>query len=123
MTIRNIAGWLLSALVCIVFVFAGFGQAASRPSFVQMWHAFGYPHWFMVFIGGLEIVAAVLLIVPVTARLGATLLSIIMFGAIVTHVTHGQASFAPMPGFFAILAIAGVWLRSSRAGTGQEAVS
>lgn len=113
MTIRYVVGWVLTVVLSCVFVFAGWGQATSAPFFVGMWSAFGYPHWFMVLTGLLEIAAAALLIAPRTVWYGAGQVCAIMLGAFVTHLTHGQSFQAVMPAILGVLAIASAALRGS----------
>ena len=113
MTLRRGIGWLLTILLAILFLFTGWGQVAGSPAFVSMWSAFGYPHWFMILTGALEIVAVAVLIAPRTIWYGGVLLSVIMLGAFITHLTHGEASYAPMPFVLGILSLAAAALRST----------
>lgn len=112
MTLRHGIGWLLTILLAIVFLFTGWGQAVASPSFVSMWSAFGYPHWFMILTGVLEIVAVVLLIAPRTIWYGGILLGVIMFCGLITHLTHGEPSYAPLPIVLGILSVAAAALRT-----------
>ena len=50
----------------------------------------GLPSWIQPVLGGSEILAAVLFLVPFTAKIGSYLLLIIFALAILLHILHGQ---------------------------------
>ncbi|HKN76975.1 MAG TPA: DoxX family protein [Candidatus Acidoferrum sp.] len=50
----------------------------------------GLPSWIRPVLGGAEIVAAVLFLVPLTSRIGSYLLLVIFALAALVHVLHGQ---------------------------------
>jgi uncharacterized membrane protein YphA (DoxX/SURF4 family) len=50
----------------------------------------GLPSWVQPFLGGAEIVAAILFLVPYTARAGSYLLLAVFAFAAVVHFLHGQ---------------------------------
>jgi uncharacterized membrane protein YphA (DoxX/SURF4 family) len=68
-----------------MFLFAGTLKVAGVPMMVQMFGSIGLGQWFRYFTGGLEIVSAVLLLVPSLAFFGAIALAVTMVGAILTH--------------------------------------
>lgn len=82
--------WGLSGLLALLFVFAGgsklFGAAEAVAGFEKM----GFPTVFRWFIGLVELVGGVLLLVPKAAVESASFLIIIMIGAIITCVVHGE---------------------------------
>lgn len=50
----------------------------------------GLPSWIQPILGGTEILAAVLFLVPLTAAIGGYLLLVIFAFAILLHLLHGQ---------------------------------
>jgi hypothetical protein len=50
----------------------------------------GMPQWIFLALGGSEIVAALLFLVPMTSVAGGYLLLVVFFFAVAIHVLHGQ---------------------------------
>lgn len=50
----------------------------------------GLPHWIRPVLGGAEVIAAILFLVPFSRRAGGYLLLIIFAAAIVIHIFHGE---------------------------------
>jgi hypothetical protein len=61
-----------------------FGESAMR-SFATI----GLPHWIRPALGGIEIAAAVLFLLPITTLVGGYALLVVFFFAAVLHVLHG----------------------------------
>ena len=99
--------WTITILLSLLFVGAGIPQVGAvdfvAQRFQEVW---GYPDWFRMMIGGLEFVGGIFLIIPQTAFWAALGLSVIMLGAIYTHVALGDPAFAPIP--FVVLVLLGV---------------
>ena len=77
--------WTLQIVAAALFLFSGALKLSGAPMMVQMFGAIGLGQWFRYFTGGLEVISAVLLLVPSLARFGALALAVTMVGAIVTH--------------------------------------
>jgi hypothetical protein len=78
---------------------------------VQMFGTIGLGQWFRYVTGGLEVISAVLLLVPSLARFGALALAVTMVGAILTHLfIVGGSPAVPIALLAATTTIA--WLRS-----------
>jgi putative oxidoreductase len=77
--------WTLQVGSAAMFLFAGTLKVAGVPMMVQMFGSIGLGQWFRYFTGGLEIISAVLLLVPSLAFFGAIALAVTMVGAILTH--------------------------------------
>jgi uncharacterized membrane protein YphA (DoxX/SURF4 family) len=58
----------------------------GRPSYYVKLMQWGYPAWVSPVVGGVEIVAAVLLLLPRRRFLGAVMLVLLMTGAVTTHI-------------------------------------
>jgi putative oxidoreductase len=88
---REIVLWLMSLQLVLVFLRAGFDKMHSNGGWARAFAHWGYPPWFRLAIGGLEIAAALLLLTPRTTRYGAVIIAIVMLGGMYTHVSHHEA--------------------------------
>jgi putative oxidoreductase len=95
--VRSLATWVLTVIVALAFLGASFAKFTASPSMVTLFQSFNYPLWFMYVTGVLELAGAVLVLIPQRAIAGATLLSVIMAGAIISHLTHGQVAASAVP--------------------------
>ena len=77
--------WTLQILSAAMFLFAGGLKLAGAPLMVQEFGVVGLGQWFRIFTGTIEVVSAVLLLIPSLAAYGAAALFVTMIGAIVTH--------------------------------------
>jgi putative oxidoreductase len=77
--------WTLQIVSAALFLFSGTLKLSGVPMMVQMFGAIGLGQWFRYFTGGLEVISAVLLLVPSLARFGALAMAVTMVGAILTH--------------------------------------
>ena len=77
--------WTLQIASAALFLFSGTLKLSGAPMMVQMFGAIGLGQWFRYFTGGLEVLSAVLLLVPSLARFGALAMAVTMVGAILTH--------------------------------------
>ena len=77
--------WSLQILSAAMFLFAGGLKLAGAPLMVQEFGAIGLGQWFRYFTGAIEVVSAILLLIPAIASYGALALAVTMVGAIVTH--------------------------------------
>jgi putative oxidoreductase len=84
---RAVAGvlWVLQIASAAMFLFAGGLKLAGVPLMVQAFGVIGLGQWFRYFTGGLEVISAVLLLIPSVAAYGAAALVVTMVGAIITH--------------------------------------
>jgi len=105
--------WTLQVGTAAMFLFAGTLKVAGVPMMVQMFGSIGLGQWFRYFTGGLEIVSAVLLLVPSLAFFGALALAATMVGAILTHLfIIGGSPAVPIVLLVATATIA--WVRRNR---------
>ncbi len=107
--------WALSILLITVFVRAGWDKFNDASGWSRAFAIWGYPVWFRLLIGGLEIAAALLLLWPKTAAYGAVLIIVIMLGGMGTHVfvEHRPARVTSELGqlLFSSIVLAGRWSR------------
>lgn len=101
----NIALWTLQVLVALAFLAAGSGKLLGSPDMIALFDAVGVGQWFRYVTGSLEVLGALLLVIPGKAAFGAVLLACIMAGAVVAHLTvlHTAAT-APLV-LFALAAL------------------
>jgi putative oxidoreductase len=83
----NIALWTLQMLVALAFVAAGSGKLLGSPDMIALFEAVGIGQWFRYLTGLLEVLGALLLIVPGKTAVGAVLLACVMAGAVMAHLT------------------------------------
>ncbi|HZR46438.1 MAG TPA: DoxX family protein [Candidatus Manganitrophaceae bacterium] len=81
----NIVLWVLQLLGAAMFLMAGSSKLTGNQQMVQAFEMIGLGQWFRVLTGALEVIGAVLLLVPQTAFFGALLLAIVMVGAVIAH--------------------------------------
>lgn len=102
-----VVSWFLT----LGFLFSGGMKLIAHEMQVQNFENFGYPMWFMYLIGGLEVLAAVLIFLPPTRLWGALLIIVIMIGAIGTHLWHEEWVEVVYPGIPLVLAAFVAWQR------------
>ena len=77
--------WMLQIFSAAMFLFAGASKLAGAAPMVQVFGAIGIGQWFRYLTGAIEVVSAVLLLVPSLALFGSLALAVTMVGAIITH--------------------------------------
>lgn len=82
---RVIGTWLPAILLVLIFVPQGLAKFNDSSGWARAFRFWGYPDWFRITIGALELLAALLLIAGRTAVLGAMTIMVIMLGAMATH--------------------------------------
>ena len=83
----NIVLWTLQVLVALAFVAAGSGKLLASADMIALFDAVGIGQWFRYVTGSLEVLGALLLIIPGRTAFGAVLLACVMAGAVVAHLT------------------------------------
>jgi len=78
--------WALTGLLVWVFARAGWDKFVPSSGWARAFTFWGYPVWFRMLIGGLEIAAAMLLLWPRIAAYGAAIIIVVMLGGMGTHV-------------------------------------
>ena len=91
----NVTLWILQALAAAAFLMAGATKLAGAEIHVAMFEKIGFGQWLRYFTGSLEVISAVLLLLPKTAGIGAALLAATMVGAVATHLFIIGGSAAP----------------------------
>jgi putative oxidoreductase len=79
--------WAFQILAATQFFLTGLDKLSDAPVMVQLFSAVGFGQWFRYVTGAIEIISAVLLLVPRAAAIGAALLVATMIGALIAHFT------------------------------------
>src|SRR6266850_731946 len=83
--IIHVGLWVLQIGAAGMFLMVGFFKLSGHPQMVGLFDAIGLGQWFRYVTGSLEVLGAVLLLVPRLSGLGALLLVGVMLGAVPTH--------------------------------------
>ncbi|RFU69298.1 DoxX family protein [Bacillus sp. V59.32b] len=82
--------YILQGILVLLFLMAGYGKLSGSEMHVEGFKKWGYPQWFRIVTGIVELVGAVLLIVgywaEASAITGALILGITGIGGILTHI-------------------------------------
>jgi putative oxidoreductase len=102
---KSVALWVLAGLLALVFLASG-GFKFGAQQAIDNFHKWGYPDWFRVLTGVIELAFGALLLVPRARLVAAAALACTMIGAVATHVTHQEWAMAPVPAILLVLLIA-----------------
>jgi hypothetical protein len=100
----QIIKWVLAGLCGLLFAFSAFGKLTANEQTLQMAASWGIDAGVVKILGVIELLSAILFLIPRTGVLGTLLLAAYMGGAIATHMQHNQPVIAP------IVISAFVWL-------------
>jgi hypothetical protein len=102
--IHTLAIWLLAAALLGAGLFNAVGTSRTKGDFAR----WGYPPWWNLLTGGLEMLSAVLVVLPASRMAGLVLAAVIIAAAVVTVVRHRDFShLAPLGVFAALIAVSG----------------
>ncbi len=106
--IINYIGWILQGLLAIQFVMAGINKFIG-PNMNDTFTNWGYPDNFYLFAGFVEILGAILIVIPRFMIYGAGIIAFTMISAFITLYINGQPVGDPIPSL--IIAIVVVLIR------------
>ncbi len=95
-------------LIGLTFLCAGAAKVASAEFMLDRFVAWGHEGPLMFVVGAIELACAVMILAPRTQILGTVLLSVVMLGAIVTHVRAAEPYLLAVP--LLVLAATTSWL-------------
>lgn len=102
---QRIVGWVLSGLTAAFLIVASaMGKFTDWEGKEKMFEQMGFDTDLMFKIGVLEVVLAIIYLIPRTSFIGAVLLTGYLGGAVVTHLRVGE------PFYFPIIIGAVMWL-------------
>ena len=82
---KSVSLWIVRGLLAFVFLGAGGAKLYGVPLMVEEFGHMGLGQWFRYFTGSLEVLGALLILLPSLAAFGALLLICIMIGATIMH--------------------------------------
>lgn len=94
---KNIAVWIIQFLLAGLFIMSSLSKLMSDPEVVANFSRWGMPDNFYLLIGILELLGAAGLLIPRLAGPAAAGLILIMVGALITHLVHGEMGMAIVP--------------------------
>jgi putative oxidoreductase len=111
--VLNLTLWVLRVFLALVFLYSGASKFNPHEMFwIELFTNIGIGQWFRYFTGGLEVICAVLLLIPKTSAIAAALLACTMAGAILTHLFVLRDGYAAIfPGLPLMILIAVAWRR------------
>lgn len=92
---KRITYWVLTGLVAFVFLGSATGKLSANEEALKMAAGFGLDAKTYAMLGIVELVCAILFIIPRTGIIGTLLLAAYMGGAIASHLEHGVSIVAP----------------------------
>ncbi|SDW95740.1 Uncharacterized membrane protein YphA, DoxX/SURF4 family [Marininema mesophilum] len=120
--VLKVVGWIGLLLVVGLFLQAGVSKLIGVKMAVEGFHKFGFPDWFRLVIGSLEVIGGIALLFRKYTRHGVALLSTIMIGAIISILMKGNAMDVMMPGItLAVLATIGTLRKPVKQGKSPSA--
>lgn len=119
--VLNLTIWALQCFLALLFLYSGATKFSHEVFWIELFAKIGIGQWFRYFTGSLEVICAILLLVPRTSAIAATLLACTMIGAIFTHFFILRDGYAAMfPVFPLLILIAVAWNRRSPISVGQK---
>ena len=81
---------ILNYLLAAIFLMSGGAKLAGLEFEVSAFERWGYPLWFMYFTGFAEVSGGVALAFDLLKKYAAPALSLLMIGALATHILHQE---------------------------------
>jgi putative oxidoreductase len=78
--------WIPAILLILIFAPQGWAKFSDSSGWAAAFRTWGYPDWFRVTIGVVELLAVALLLLGRTAAFGAILIICVMLGGMGTHI-------------------------------------
>lgn len=95
--LRKYVGWIGLTVIALIFIQAAVLKLMGVQAMVEVFNKLGYPAWFRIVIGILEISGSIALLIRSSSRYGAILLALIMIGAMISSLVKEAAGDAIVP--------------------------
>ena len=102
---QRVGLWGVKALLALAFLAAGGAKLAGATMMVENFAQIGLGQWFRYVTGALEVIGAILILMPALAAFGGVLLAVVMVGATVTHLVVLPGSPVPAIILFLLCAV------------------
>ena len=106
-------GWVLSGLVTLMLSLGVVQSFLRTPQVIEGFTKFGYPESLLLPIAIIELLCAVIYLIPRTSVLGAILLTGYMGGAVATHLRIGDPLYV-VPIIVGVVVWGALFLRDTR---------
>ncbi|MCP4977220.1 MAG: DoxX family membrane protein [Maribacter sp.] len=106
---KSVFSWILRVLIFLGFLLASVGKLTNNPQVIEMFENWGYPNGFYFLIGILELILAVLLLIPKTLKIAIFGILIILIGAMATHIINDPLLELIRPIIFLVL-LGGIYI-------------
>ena len=90
--IRKVLIFLFTLNFTYMFVRHGYFKFDPEGFWSSAFEKWSYPVWFMFFIGLVEFLGGLIILIPRIAGYGAISLAVVMFGALITRLIHGVST-------------------------------
>ena len=87
---REAALWIITIFLTYVFLRQGWSKFSSDSGWARAFRTWHYPASFRILIGVIEVSAALILLIPRFALVGAVMIATVMLGGMATHVWWGH---------------------------------
>ena len=105
MNIRTIGIWILRLVPAIILLQTLYFKFTAQPESVQLFTRIGMEPYGRIGTGVLELIAAILILIPRYTGYGAILGLVMMTGALYFHLTKIGIFFEAMPCFLSMLSL------------------
>jgi uncharacterized membrane protein YphA (DoxX/SURF4 family) len=115
--------WIPTLFLVYVFATQGVAKFSDTSGWARAFAVWHYPVWFRILVGVCEVAAAILLLTRRTASIGATLIALVMLGAMATHVHRGhpeQVTSEVLPLTLSLIVLRGRWSHFARLVSGRR---
>ena len=100
MQLKKILIWILRVVAAVIMLQTLYFKFTSHPESVELFTELGIEPWGRIGTGVIELIASILILIPVTSYLGAILAIGLMSGAIFSHLTVLGISYGGDPLLF-----------------------
>lgn len=105
---KLIVSWTLRILISLGFLLASLGKLTNNLSVIDMFQQWGFPAGFHFIIGILELLLAIAILIPKTLRYAMIGSTVILIGAIGTHIVNDPIGQLIRPIIF-LLILSGIY--------------
>ncbi|SEK87571.1 Uncharacterized membrane protein YphA, DoxX/SURF4 family [Paenibacillus sp. cl141a] len=100
-----VIGWIVVWGTALFYAQNGIQKLMGAGQMVEMFHELGYPAWSRIAVGLLEVVGAILLVIPRATSYAAAVLTLLMAGAVLSEWRVGQTFEALLAGQWLVIFI------------------